>query len=555
MAGFVCDERLTYGPWPALERLVARLAVHAGFRDVTVVGGTGDGGADVVASIRGTRWVFQVKFRYSGGIDAEAAKEAVRAMGRFRCDTAVAVCNSYFDAQAYDYHRQVSAQGVDLRLWPGSALLEYYGKLPLSASVTPTLRDYQVEAVDEVERHRGSGRRAALVVMATGLGKSVVATQLLANELSRNPAQEVLVVAHAVELIAQLERSSWPLLTKDVSTHVWAGGEAPAYPGGIIFATWQSLHAAIQRGDSLSGRFSVAVVDEAHHAPSIGYRRLLDELGLRFLIGMTATPWRTDGQGMLELFGSPAYTLDIVTGMQRGFLTAVDYRMLTDGIDWDRVSRLSAQGLTVKDLNRHLLLPERDLGMVATICAKMAEVENPRALAFCRSIDHADRLKPLFAARGVRTAVMHSQLSREERFYNMSAFRRGSLDLLISVEMLNEGIDVPDVNLIAFMRVTHSRRIFLQQLGRGLRISPGKEKVVVLDFVADIRRVAAGLKLNTTAAKRARELEVIRYRDGQIVKFDNDVPASFFQNYLADIASVEDLEEDARLRFPHGEVF
>ena len=124
-----------------------------------------------------------------------------------------------------------------------------------------------------------------------------------------------------------------------------------------------------------------------------------------------------------------------------------------------------------------------------------------------------------------------------------------------SIEMLNEGIDVPDVNLVAFMRVTHSRRIFLQQLGRGLRVSRTKKEVIVLDFVADIRRVAAGLEINRQARQAAALPEVVRYRDGKIVKFDNDIPAKFFDEYLADVADVEDLEESSKLVFPGGEEF
>jgi superfamily II DNA or RNA helicase len=281
----------------------------------------------------------------------------------------------------------------------------------------------------------------------------------------------------------------------------------------------------------------------------------LTKLNPNFLVGLTATPWRGDDKDLRSLFGEPAYSCDIVEGMQRGFLAAVDYRMLTDGIDWEEVSRASRQGLTVCDLNRHLLVPERDVGMVETICDKMSEIEGPRALAFCRSIEHAERLQPLFAARGIRAALMHSRLPREQRFKNLSGFRLGKIDMLISIEMLNEGIDVPDVNLVAFMRVTHRRRIFLQQLGRGLRLSPNKTKVIVLDFVADIRRIAAGLELNREARAGAKSPEVVRYRDGQIVKFDNDIPARFFDAYLADVADVENLDESSKLAFPGGERF
>jgi superfamily II DNA or RNA helicase len=556
MAGFVCEERLTYGSWQAFERTIARLVQHSGFAGVSLVGGAGDHGADVVGSVGQDRWVLQAKYRFNGGVDASGAKEAVVALGKYEAKTAVLIANSQILSDAYDYQKKQAENGIDLRLWTGAYILGAFDKLPVASRARRELRDYQSDAVDAVEARRGAGARSALVVMATGLGKSIVANQLIANELGRNPYQEVLVLAHMNDLVRQLEVSSWPQLDKGHSTHLWTDGERPAYRGGVVFATWQSLFAAMRAGqEGLTERFGLIVVDEAHHAPSESFSELLAFLAPNFLVGLTATPWRGDDRTLSDLFGDPAYTMDIVAGMQRGFLATVDYRMLTDGIDWEEVARASQDGRTVSDLNTLLLVPERDIGMVENICAKMQELEKPRALAFCRSIEHAERLQPHFSSRGVRAALMHSKLPREVRFKNLSMFRNGEIDLLISIEMLNEGIDVPEVNLVAFMRVTHSRRIFLQQLGRGLRVSKTKDKVLVLDFVADIRRIAAGVKLNKAAAERSGLPEVVRYRDGQIVKFDNDAPAAFFDAYLADVADVEDADEGARLRFPGNDDF
>jgi len=551
MAGFVSIERIAYGSWQALERMIARLAQHAGFKDVAIVGGSGDHGADVVGVMNGERWVFQAKYRNTGGTDAAGVNEVIYAASKYGAKTAVLATNTYFLQDAYAVQNEKKEAGLDLRLWNGDNLLSYFEKIKTESAAKRTLRQYQYEAVEAVESSRSMGQTRALVVMATGLGKSLVANQLMANELERNKNQEILVVAHMNELVRQLELSSWPQLEKQYSTHLWTDGEYPAYSGGVVFATWQSLFSAMQRGDgNLHERFGLVIVDEAHHAPSIAFTELLEYLSPRFLVGLTATPWRGDNKSLYSLFGEPVFSLDIVQGMQMGYLAEVDYRMLIDGIDWDEVSRTSKQGLTVSDLNRYLLVPERDMGMVDTVCQKMNSMANPRALAFCRSIEHAERLKPLFTANGIKTAVLHSQLPRELRFKNLSSFRAGHIELLISIEMLNEGIDVPEVNLVAFMRVTHSRRIFLQQLGRGLRISPGKGKVLVLDFVADIRRIAAGIQINRTAMERVANVEVVRYRDGNIVKFNNDLPLQFFDQYLADISKFEEIDDGARLKFP-----
>lgn len=550
MAGFVCEERLTFGPWPALERTLARLVEHAGFNDVQVVGGSGDDGADVLATRNGARWVIQAKHRFSGGADSAGPRDAVRAMSAYRASVGIAATNTYFTEDAYSFATEAKKNGLDVRLWNGAYLLKFFSGLADESRAKRSLRPYQTEAVDCVEETRGDGSRRALIIMATGLGKSVVANELIAREIARNPTQEVLVLAHTRDLVRQLEFSSWPQLDKQIATHLWTEGEQPAFQGGVVLATWQSLLAAQKRGEALDGRFGLIVVDEAHHAPSASYRTLLSDLRPNFLVGMTATPWRGDERSLADIFGPATFTMDIVDGMQQGYLADVDYRLLTDGIDWDAIATQSRMGLTVKDLNVLLLMPDRDVAMVDVIASKMAGIDGPRALGFCRSIEHATRLQPLLAAKGLRTGLLHSRLSREERFHNLSAFRSGDIDMLLSIEMLNEGIDVPDVNVIAFMRVTHSRRIFVQQLGRGLRLSPRKSTVLVLDFVADIRRIAAAIQLNRDAAARAAGREVVRFHDGRVVQFDNDRTASFFDEYLADVADIENFDDGSRLRYP-----
>ncbi len=549
MPGFVSMERLTYGPWQALERMLARLLEHSGFKDVMIVGGSGDQGADIVGTFQNQRWVVQAKYRRFGQLDSNAAKEAIQALSVYKGNIAVAASNQSFNQDAYKYRELVTSNNIDLRLWDGAYLQSYFRQLPGISVAHRELRSYQVNAVDSVEHKRSIGGKSALVIMATGLGKSIVATQLIANELQRNPAQEVLVIAHMTDLVKQLELASWSQLLKDWSTHLWTDGEVPSYAGGVIFATWQSIIGTL-RHTPMEGRFGLIIVDEAHHAPATIFSQLLRDLHPNFLVGLTATPWRGDEINLSDLFGSPTYTKDIVDGMQEGYLAEVDYRMLTDGINWDEVAIMSRQGYTIKDLNAKLIMPDRDVAIVDKFAEHFHSIERPKGMVFCRSKLHADKLQPLFSAKGIKTAVLHSGLPREQRFLNLSNFRAGLIDCLLSVEMLNEGIDVPDVNLVSFMRVTHSRRIFIQQLGRGLRINAGKSQVLVLDFVADIRRIAAGLQINREATVRGLREEVIRFQDGRIVKFENDEPASFFNEYLADIADVEDMDESSKLRFP-----
>ena len=549
MPGFISQERLAYGPWQAQERALARLLEHWGFSDVMLVGGSGDLGADIVATINRKSWLIQSKYRRTGAIGSMALREAVRAMSAYDADVCVAATNQAFSEDAYQHLHSLKSSGIESFLWNGDALLKHFLKLPVESAASRDLRGYQVEAVDAVERRRSQGARSALVIMATGLGKSVVAGSLIANELFRNPGGEVLVLAHTVDLVKQLDRSSWPMLNKEISTHLWAEGESPSYHSGITFATWQSVVGAASR-ENLAGRYSFIVVDEAHHAPSPAYSSLISSLQPNFLVGMTATPWRGDDRNLGDIFGQPAFTMDIVDGMQGGYLADVDYQMMVDDVDWDEIYMMSRAGYTIKDLNEKLILPDRDEAMVYRVIERMAQMDSPRVICFCRTIDHAERIRRIFLALNVQAGVLHSEMRREDRFRTLAGFRYGSLQLVLAVDILNEGIDVPDVNMVVFMRVTHSRRIFIQQLGRGLRLTPRKNQVVVLDFVADIRRIAAGIELNREASKRAQEVEVLRFEDGGIVRFNSQIASSLFDVYLADVASIEDMDESARLKFP-----
>ena len=554
MPDFLGIERLTFGPWPAFERVVQRFFLHSGFQDCRLVGGPGDHGADVLATKDGRLWVAQAKFRSADvGVGEGAVKEVIEAVNRYGAQEAVVATNQHFGPEAFTAANRFSGDiGVPVRLWGGQTFLEWCKSLPSNPAPRKELRPYQEAAVDAVDAARSLGKRQGLVVMATGLGKTRVAGEIILRELWNQRGSEALVLAHTVDLVHQFEAALWEVLPKEVSTHIWAAGERPAYAGGVICGTMQSILNA-GKAENLTGRYSLIVVDEAHHAPADGYRKLLEALEPRFLLGLTATPWRGDERLLSEMFGEPIFYMSIVEGMQQGYLADVDYRMLVDDIDWEKVPELTRHGLTVAELNRRLFIPQRDESVVELIVRHLDELDNPRCIIFCRTVDHANTTTKLLRAYGKPCGVIHSKLGRIEATNVLRAFRVGSVPTLVSVDMLNEGIDVPDVNVVVFLRVTHSRRIFVQQLGRGLRLREGKAIVRVLDFVSDIRRVAAGLQMNREAksfAHRTPGKETLRFLDGQIVKFSNDRALDLFAEYLEDVAAVEDLDEQARLKFP-----
>lgn len=555
MSNFIGIERLTYGPWQAFERAILRFFVHSGFQDCRLVGGPGDKGADVLGVKNGKLFVAQAKYRKNAlSLDIACVEEVVQAINSYSPDEAVVVSNQFFQQDAYDAaNKYSSTTGIPVRLWPGNILLGWSKKLPNFAVIRNEMRSYQEEAVEAVEYARSQGKQRALVAMATGLGKTRVAGEVIIREILYHRGTEVLVLAHTVDLVHQFETALWEVLPKDVSTHIWAGGESPAYAGGVTCATMQSIIEAAKRTD-LVGRYSLVIVDEAHHAPADGYRELLELLEPRFLLGMTATPWRSDERLLSDMFGPAVYTMSVVEGMQRGYLANIDYRMLVDDIDWQQVPQLTKQGLTIAELNRKLFIPQRDESIVTKLIEHIESLVNCRCIIFCRTIEHARNIYRLSRAAGHACRLIHSGLSRIESVGTLRDFRSGKTSVLISVDMLNEGIDIPDVNLVVFLRVTHSRRIFVQQLGRGLRIRGDKSTVRVLDFVADIRRIAAGVKMNIEAENIAKhksgEKESLRFPNGKIIQFSNDEALRYFNEYLKDVSELEDFGEDATLKFP-----
>jgi superfamily II DNA or RNA helicase len=300
-------------------------------------------------------------------------------------------------------------------------------------------------------------------------------------------------------------------------------------------------------------RPSIVVVDEAHHVGETGmFQDLLDELADVPRLGMTATPWRGDKYDVADAFGEPVFKMGIAEGMSQGYLSQVDYRLFLDQIDWDAVREASEYGLSLGDLNHRLFLPQRDEAVIDHLRETWARTHDPRAVVFCRTIDHAEEFAQLLRESGWgRSECINSRQSRRARNILMSEFRDGRVPIVTTVDLLNEGVDVPDVNIICFLRVTHSRRIFVQQLGRGLRLREGKESVTVLDFVSDIRRIKATLDLKR-AFEHVPEEEIERLRLlGSQITFSNPDVGSFLEEWLKDAASLEESDEEVRLQFPY----
>ena len=556
--------------WQAFERNLCRLLTYEGYDNVRLVGQTGDHGADVTGNKAGKKWLFQAK-HWKKPVGLDVAQETINAVYEYKADIPVIVSSNGFDAAVKSYQSTLLARKIPLQLWDSNTLVSRTKRLPDKTYNTKEPRDYQSPAIDEIVNayFAGDGNRA-LVVMATGLGKTFVAAESVRRIRANKPCK-VLVCAHTNDLVYQLEKAFWPFLKPSEKTLIWNSYERPTAEmldgADMTFACVDSVSGWIEAGKELPD-YGILLVDECHHVGSSMYDRVFDALsagkpGGSFALGLTATPWRPDETDLTQYFGEPRVTIDMVTGLNKGFLANVDYRMYTDNINWDALQNVQGHSFSPKQINRTLFINQWDDSVVYTLRDAWSEQPNPRAIVFCGTIEHALIMRDKINTLGFCKAEAiysgnagneYEPLSQYKRNRILSDFSDGTVNVVCVVDIFNEGIDVPDVNILVFQRVTHSRRIFIQQLGRGLRISEGKDKVIVLDFVSDIRRFAAGIALKDAVTPH--DTQPVRIDIPNKVTFmkvggEDPESESFLRQWLDDVAAIEDSDEDASvLRFP-----
>lgn len=368
-------------------------------------------------------------------------------------------------------------------------------------------RPHQLHCLDSLAKARFAGLEKSLVVMATGLGKTVVAA-LDAKAFQREYGGRILYLCHQTDILKQARTTFEKVFGPEYTYGYYHGTEKHLHKVDVLFASFQSIASA--RDQFGPREFNYVVVDEGHHGMAATFRPTIEYFRPKFTLALTATPERGDGQDIELIFGKPVYCMPIGEAIALRLLCDVDYRLLTDEIQNLEVLETPAGKLSLSELNRTLFIPKRDEEIVRQIQEKSAPIVNPRTIIFCSSIGHAEQLllqMPL-------ATVIHSGLSNRDRKARIEEFRRGIATTVLTVDMFNEGIDVPEANVIVFLRSTASETIFLQQLGRGLRKHNGKTGVLVLDFVANCERIEM-------VARLTNDIRSARQRTGANSSLDN----------------------------------
>lgn len=343
------------------------------------------------------------------------------------------------------------------------------------APPAPTPHEIQAEALAALAASRAQGDRASLVVLATGLGKTFLAA------FDTRDFRRVLFVAHREEILTQA-MAAFRAVRPKARLGRFVAGEKDRN-ADILFASVQTLSRNAHLDSFEASAFDYIVVDEFHHAAAPTYRRIIDHFEPEYLLGLTATPERTDGGDLLSLCQENlVYRCDFWEGISRGLLSPFRYFGVPDGIEYAQIPWRSG----------HF-----DEEALTTAVATIARAENAldqlrnrggkRTIGFCVSRRHADFMTRFFNMRGLHAVAVHSGASSAPRTSSLRALAAGELDVVFAIDMFNEGVDVPEIDTVLMLRPTESPIVWLQQFGRGLRRAEGKNHLAVVDYIGNHR--------------------------------------------------------------------
>jgi superfamily II DNA or RNA helicase len=350
------------------------------------------------------------------------------------------------------------------------------------------LEPFQERLLEQIDLSRQQGYHCNLLVSATGTGKTVMAAVDYARLKNRLPRARLLFVAHREEILQQSRATFAHALRDGGFGELWVGGHRPR-EFDHVFASIQSLNASSVENIA-ADHFDVVIIDEFHHAAAESYRRLIDHLAPVELLGLTATPERSDNEPILHWFGDRiAAELRLWDAIDQHRLTPFAYYGIADDLDLREIPWKRGTGYDVDELTN--LITGTDVWarkVLKEFEEHVGSIDRVRCLGFCVSVAHAQYMARVFMSHGVNAKAVWADTSDDERKQALQDLKAGKINVVFSVDLFNEGVDVPTVDTLLMLRATESPLLFLQQLGRGLRKSDGKTLCTVLDFVGQHRK-------------------------------------------------------------------
>lgn len=350
------------------------------------------------------------------------------------------------------------------------------GVAPETPPAVPLPHEVQREALAALREIRVQGGSAGLVVLATGLGK----TWLSAFDSQGPDFNRILFVAHREEILGQAMKT-FRTIRPSAVLGLYTGTDKT--PGAdVLFASVQTLGKMAHLERFAPEQFDYIIVDEFHHAAARTYRRLIEYFRPKFLLGLTATPERTDGGDLLALCGETViYRCDMAEGIRRGLLSPFAYFGVPDFVDYENIP-WRGNRFDEEELTRAVATQVR----AENILEQFRQRAGARTLGFCVSQRHADFMANYFRDHGLRAVAVHAGPQSAPRAHSLDQLNNGELDILFAVDMFNEGVDLPQVDTVMMLRPTESQILWLQQFGRGLRWQAGKQ-LKVIDYIGNHR--------------------------------------------------------------------
>jgi superfamily II DNA or RNA helicase len=374
---------------------------------------------------------------------------------------------------------------------------EFESRLKAQSTPNPTLalspielipQPFQERLLEQIQVSRQLGHHRNLLVAATGTGKTVMAALDYAHLREELPRSRLLFVAHREEILQKSLDTFRVALRDHAFGELWVGGKRPA-SFEHVFASIQSL-SATGLADLSADHFDVVIVDEFHHAAARSYTTLLSHIRPVELLGLTATPERGDGLPILHWFDNRiAAELRLWDAIEQHRLAPFAYYGIYDGVDLRDVSWKRGRGYDVDGLTNVLTADDARARLVAKqMFEHVSDVAKARALGFCVSVKHAQFMARVFNTIGIPSVAVSGETDGSQRAQALLDLQAGRINVVFSVDLFNEGVDVPAVDTLLLIRPTESATLFLQQLGRGLRKYRSKSACTVLDFVGQHRK-------------------------------------------------------------------
>ncbi len=379
----------------------------------------------------------------------------------------------------------------------------------------------QEKALEALDFYRERGWKKGIVVLPTGTGK----TFLSAFDAKKFNGR-VLFIVHRLDILSQSKdafEKVWPeaklgLLTGEVKEHL--------EDSKVLFASKDTLRNPNYLSLFGKDEFDYIIVDEVHHGQAPTYQAIIKYFEpKKFILGMTATPDRMDRKDIFELFEyNKVFEYTLSEAIENGFLVPYSYHGLKDDINYSKI-RHNGQKYNVQDLDKYLIIEKRNKRILEEYLNKG---DGNKAIGFCCSIKHANRMAEFFNENGIPAISINSET--EDRDKKIKEFRKSKYAVAFTVDLFNEGVDFPDVRVLLFLRPTESKTVFMQQLGRGLRLCSGKERVIILDFIGNYKKAN---KIREYLSKKSKEKKnektgriekiIYEYTPNCEVQFDDDV--------------------------------